>query len=249
MATATPESHALEGFIRRLQIHSPLDPADVQAIRQLDVDLRRRPPHTQLVREGDHTSHCSILVQGFAYRFRVTDAGSRQILGLYVPGDPLDLDHLYLPVADDTLQAVRECVLACIRHKTLRELMAERQAVAAAITRVMLVASSIFREWTLNVGRRDARARIAHLLCELCVRLEAQNFDFANTPLPLSQEQIADATGLTAIHVNRTLKSLSAEKLIQRKGASVMLRHPASLQHVAGFDARYLHRELSQGAF
>lgn len=231
----------LHGFVRRLRRHAWLSDDDADAILQLPVDLLQRRQNTQLVREGDETTRCGVLVSGFAHRYRINGEGARQILAIYVPGDPLDLDHFYLPVADDTLQAIKDCAIAQIRHGALRDLIARRPAIAQAITCTMLVDSSMFREWTLNVGRRDARTRIAHLLCEVAARLEMQGFAFEDVALPLTQDHIADSTGLTVVHVNRTLKVLHAEGVINRKGALVMLPDPAKLREIADFDPRYLH--------
>lgn len=240
-ATAPPHTSALDAFIRRLRLHSVIPNSDADDLRALPRKILKLRNNSQLVREGDRTDHCLVLVKGFMHRHRYTEDGHRQILAIYVPGDPVDFDHLFLPEADDGLQVVRDSVLASIGQNDLRRLMAARPAVAEAITRALMVDASIFREWTLNVGRRDARTRIAHLLCEVSARLEAQDFDFESIPLPLTQDQIADATGLTAIHVNRTLKALSSEKWIERRGAMVMLPDPNALRDLAGFDARYLH--------
>ena len=145
--------------------------------------------------------------------------------------------------ADHSVQSLNRAVLATIPRSALMEISDSRPAIRMAMWIDTLVDSSIFREWILNVGQRDARARIAHLLCEISARLQAQDFDFENIPLPLTQDQIADATGLSSIHVNRTLKSLNAEKWIERRGAMVMLPDPEALRELAGFDARYLHLE------
>jgi CRP-like cAMP-binding protein len=241
MAVPVANSNALEAFIRRLRLHSSLGEEDANAIRSLPVIVAKQRRGSLLVREGEQTAQCAVVVKGYVHRFRTTDSGRRQILGIYIPGDPIDFEHLFLPVADDEAQALDDSVLAYIRQPDLRELFARRPAIAEAVTRALLVDSSVFREWTVNVGQRDARARIAHLLCELSARLTAQGIDVENLPLPLTQDQIADATGLTAIHVNRTLKALSAEQCIERRGALVMLPHANDLQKVAGFDDGYLH--------
>jgi CRP-like cAMP-binding protein len=107
-----------------------------------------------------------------------------------------------------------------------------------------LVDASIFREWTLNVGRRDARTRTAHLLCEFAMRLEVaglgEQFDYE---LPMTQDQLADALGLTPVHVNRTLKALEAEGLIERTRRSVRIVNWKALANVGDFDPNYLHLE------
>ena len=242
MKNGAPHTSPLDGLVRRLRLHSALSEADAEALRALPFKLLKQPPNAQPVREGDATTSCMILVSGFIHRFRLTEGGGRQILAIYVAGDPIDFDRLYLPVADDGLQAIRESVVARIYQQDLRDLLAERPAIAEAVFRSLLVDASIFREWTLNVGRRDARARIAHLICEIAVRLAAQGFDLGSMSLPLTQDQIADATGLTSVHVNRMLKTLRAEGSIDRvAGGLITVSDLAALQAVAGFDARYLH--------
>ena len=240
-ATLVRNGHPLTGFVTRLQSHAALKRDDIAAIESLPFVISERPQNSQIVREGDLTRQCTILLSGFAQRHRNTNNGERQILGIYIPGDALDFEHLHLPVADDTIQAIKDCTIATIGHDALRDLTESRPAVAHAITTLMLVDSSIFREWILNVGQRDARARIAHLLCEISARLEAQGYDFSKLALPLTQDHIADATGLTSVYVNRTLKAMQAAGEIKRNKALVMLPDPRALREVAGFDARYLH--------
>lgn len=232
----------LGALIRRLRLHSPLSNADADALHALPFKLTRQAPNSQPVREGDETTSCMILVSGHMHRFRLTESGDRQIMAIYVAGDPIDFDRLYLPVADDGLQSIRESVVARVYQSDLRDLLARRPAIAEAVIRSLLVDSSIFREWTLNVGRRDARARIAHLFAEIAVRLQAQGIDLAGLPLPLTQDHIADATGLTPVHVNRTLKTLRADGCIERlAGGLVVVSDLETLKAVGGFDARYLH--------
>ncbi|MGN6376281.1 MAG: Crp/Fnr family transcriptional regulator [Sphingomonas sp.] len=231
----------LQGLLRRLRLHARISDGDADALLQLPVEIVQRRQNTHIVREGDETSYCSVLVSGFAHRYRINGEGDRQILAIYVPGDPLDLDHLYLPVADDTVQAIKDCVVARVRHAALWDLVRGRPTLSQAITCTLLVDASVFREWTLNVGRRDARTRIAHLLCEVAARLEMQGFHLNEVPLPLTQDHIADSTGLSVVHVNRTLKALHADGVIDRKGALVILPNPSRLREIADFDPRYLH--------
>lgn len=237
------DSPLLSPLITRLRLHSHLSDAEVHALNELPYVIVRQRQGTEIVADGQKTVPCAVLLEGFVIRSRISDDGKRQILGLYVLGDPLDLDHLYIPIADDTLEAVRDTVIAYIRHRDLDELIADHPGIGKAFIRTMLVDSSIFREWTLNVGQRNARKRIAHLFCEIALRLKAQGVDFANVPLPLTQDQIADATGLTPVHVNRTLKAFTAEDRIKRRAGFVMIPDLDRLFEIAGFDNRYLHFE------
>jgi CRP-like cAMP-binding protein len=131
--------------------------------------------------------------------------------------------------------------------RDLQVLARERPAVGHAILVKILVEASIFREWVLNVGRRDSRMRLAHLLCELGVRLEAEGLaEDYGYELPMTQEQLADALGLTPVHVNRTLKALEEEGLIVRSKRSVSFPDWKRLRLVGDFNQRYLHLEPQQ---
>jgi CRP-like cAMP-binding protein len=171
----------------------------------------------------------------------------RQIVSLHNPGEALDLQQLLLDVADHSLRMLTGGEVATVGHRVLLDLIARRPEVGSAIFKATLIEGSIFREWVLNVGRRDARTRIAHFLCEFYVRLrkspwvEAEGFD-----LPMTQEQLADVTGLTPVHINRTLKGLEKEGLIRCSRRSIALVSWRGLQEAGQFDGRYLH--LGQAA-
>ena len=195
-----------------------------------------------LVREGEAPIHCSALISGFAYRHKLTVEGARQIVSLLIPGDPLDLQHLFLDEADHNVQTLTRAEVALIPRAELQRIARERPAVGEAFMVNMLVDASIFREWVTNVGRRDARSRIAHLLCEFAVRLDHQQLaEEYGSQLPMTQEQLADATGLTPVHVNRMLKGLEADGLIERDGRSIKFPDWERLKREADFTERYLH--------
>ena len=235
------EEHKLTGLVRRLMSHVPLDAREQKAILALPVRIVERERNSYLVREGDMVAHSAILLTGLVERHRIGSDGKRQILSIYVPGDPVDLDHLFLPLADDALQTLKRSMVALVDHRDLRRVMELYPAVARALIVAMLVDASIYREWTINVGRREARARIVHLLCELAFRLELQGVHGPDLSLPLTQYQIADATGLTAVHVNRTLKGLQAEGLIHAAGGTIGSRDWQALWDMADFSPSYLH--------
>jgi CRP-like cAMP-binding protein len=196
------------------------------------------------VREGDEPILCAVLVSGFAYRQKLTRDGARQIVSIHIPGEPLDLQHLFLDVADHNVQTFTRAELAFIPREAIRALVRERPAIARAVLATILVEASIFREWVLNVGRRDSRTRLAHVLCEFAARLESQGLaDDYGYELPMSQEQLADALGLTPVHVNRTLKSLEADSLISRNKRFVTFPNWKRMRDFADFTERYLHLE------
>ena len=118
----------------------------------------------------------------------------------------------------------------------------ERPAINEALWRDSLIDASIFREWVLNVGRRDAKARIAHMLCEFASRRQAAGLGSPERfELPMTQEQIGDATGLTPVHVNRMLHALAADGVIVRDQREVEITDWPKMRRIADFDPAYLH--------
>src|SRR5690242_9189533 len=198
-----PDENPLECLLRQLEAHSNLSEADRQSVSALPYRLRRLDAGSYLVREGDLPAHCSILLRGYAFRQKVTGHGSRQILSICIPGDAVDLQNIFLNISDHNVQALTQCEVADIPRELFQELVLTSAAVGTAVIGLALVEASILREWVVNVGRRDARARVAHVLCEFAARLEARGLiTDDNFELPMTQEQLADATGLTPVHVN-----------------------------------------------
>jgi CRP-like cAMP-binding protein len=198
-----------------------------------------------MVREGERTTDCSVILRGFAFRQKLLRDGSRQIISIHIPTEFVDLQNGLLLVADHNVQCINGAEAATIPREALLSLAIERPEVLRAIWIDTLIDASVFREWVVNVGRRDSRARIAHLLCELALRLRSiglvhdDRFDF-----PLTQEQLADATGLTAVHTNRTLQSLRKDGLVQLTGRSLTVLDWDRLCEVAEFDELYLHHSV-----
>jgi CRP-like cAMP-binding protein len=221
----------------------PLNEPDRQSVLELPIRVRKMDAGGYLVREGDIPTHCSVLVNGFAYRQKVTGQGSRQILAVCIPGDPIDFQNMFLDVSDHAVQVLTRATVADIPRDAMQHLVEQRPAVGVAVIHATLVEASILREWVVNVGRRDARARIAHILCEFAVRLEWRGLASTRNgfELPMTQEQLADATGLTSVHVNRVLKGLEVDGLISRQRRMIQFVDWRALQDVGDFSRRYLH--------
>lgn len=240
----SPKDHPLQSLVRNLASHAPLDDVDRAALLDLPFTPRSLEAASYFVREGDPPLHCAVLVSGFAYRQKLTGDGARQILSIHIPGEPLDFQNIFLDEADHSLQMLTRAELALIPRAPLQEIARARPAVAYAILVYTLIEASIFREWVLNVGRRNARARLAHVLCEFAIRLEAAGLaDGCGCELPMTQEQLADAIGLTPVHVNRTLKTLESEGLIRRDRRHVSFPDWKGLLEAGDFNQRYLHLE------
>lgn len=233
----------LHRMVSKLEAHAFLSDADRAALLALPFTLRKFARGTLLVREGDLPEHCAILVSGFACRHKMTVAGERQIVSLHLSGEMLDLQHLFLDIADHNIQTLSEATVATVSRSALRALAETRPAIGHAILISILIEASIFREWLLNIGRRDARARVAHLLCEFALRLDSRRMK-AGQPyeLPLTQDELADALGLTPVHVSRMLRSLADERLIVRDGRLVAFPQWEELKRSCDFNERYLHQ-------
>ena len=229
---------------RRWSRRSALSDADRAALIALPYTRKTFGKDAYVVREGEQATECSVLLQGMAFRQKLLRDGARQIISFHIPSEFVDLQNGVLGIADHSVQSLNRSVFAAIPRTALIELSDSRPAIRTAMWIDTLIDASIFREWVVNVGRRDSRARIAHLLCELIVRFKsigAQNgeiFDF-----PVTQEQLADATGLTSVHTNRTLQSLRRDGLIQLTARSLTVLDWEGLRAIGDFDELYLHHE------
>ncbi len=241
----TSTNHPLELLVRNLELRARLSPEDRDAILALPYTVRTLNHLAYTVREGDPPRECAVLLSGFAYRQKITGDGARQIIALHLPGDALDFQNLYLKVSDHSVQMLTRGDVATVQRAELQELARARPAVGHAILIKTLVEASIFREWVLNVGRRKARERMAHVLCELGSRMDAIGMaDEHGYELPMTQEELADTLGLTPVHVNRTLKLLEAEGLITRNRRSIAFPDWEKIREVADFNDRYLHLDM-----
>jgi len=238
----------LASMMRKLETRSQLSDTDRAAILALPCREETREPGSTIVREGDRAESCCVLLSGFAYRSKVTGDGGRQIVSIQLAGEIVDLHNALLGVADHSVQMLTRGNVAFIPRSAIQELAFSLPAVGRALWLETLVDGSVYREWIMNVGRRDARTRLAHLLCELTVRLKAAGLGDGNGyHLPLTQEQLADATGLTPVHVNRMIQSLRSQQLIGGNQRSIVIEDWEGLQLAGDFNPAYLHSETIQG--
>lgn len=239
------DAHPLAALVRRWSKHTDLSPEDQSAILALPFTRKRFGKDGYMVREGQRTTDCSLLLKGFAFRQKLLRNGSRQIISIHIPAEFVDLQNGLLGIADHNVQSLDGSEALVIPRGALLDVAKASPAVRTAMWIDTLIDASIFREWVVNVGRRDSRARIAHLLCELVLRLKKIGAgDGGAYDFPLTQEQLADATGLTAVHTNRTLQSLRKDGLIQLSAKSLSVLDWERLKEVADFDELYLHQNL-----
>jgi CRP-like cAMP-binding protein len=236
------EQSVLAPMVRKLQLWKQFSADEQEAVLALPYSVQAVTAGRYIVREGQETEHSCLLLSGFAYRQKIAREGSRSISALHMKGDVVDLQNSLLGQADHNVQALGPTEIARIARAAIIELAFRFPKVGMAMWYDTLVDGSIFREWLLNIARRDAQTRIAHVLCEFGIRLEAFGLgDRCSYEFPMTQEQLADATGLTGVHVNRTLMELEARGLITRTVRYVAVADWPILKEAGDFDEAYLH--------
>ncbi len=229
-------------FIRKLEAFGPLPDRDKRALEQAAERTRRVGAGRDLVREGDRPKESQLILQGFAYRHRTLGDEHRQIMSFEIPGDLCDLHGFLMGRADHGITTLTPCRVATLPHDVLMGWFEERPIVGHALWRGMLVDAAISRTWLLNIGRRTARGRIAHMLCEVLRRLQAVGLaEDGGGTLPIPSAEIADALGLSVVHVRRALQDLHREGLVTPGDGQVTIDDPRGLQAAGGFDPAYLH--------
>jgi CRP-like cAMP-binding protein len=238
-----PSAATLEPLLRKLEYRQKLGPEDRAALLALPHTTKQFQQHDYIVREGDEPQYSCVLLAGFAVRGKTGGQGQRQIVAIHMKGEVVDLQNAVLGVADHDVQMLTRGTIAMIPRHEIERIAAERPAVGRAMWIDTLVDAAIFREWIMNVGRRDARTRLAHLFCEFSLRLKLAGLGHhSDYELPMTQEQLGDATGLTPVHVNRTIKTLERDGLIKRSSArSIQIGDWRKLAKVGEFDSTYLH--------
>jgi CRP-like cAMP-binding protein len=238
----------LQLFLDRLTTRSVLSNAERKAILALPTRASQISANHDFVRIGERVDHCCFIVEGMMGRFGQTSDGIRQITALHVPGDIADLHSVVRPVGTSAIQALSTTTVLRISHKDLRKVAARFPAVAEAFWRDCVVDAAVLSQWVVNVGRRDAKTRVAHLLCEMAVRTGDDRTPQLNYPFPATQSHLADMTGLTSVHVNRTLRALRDDGLVTVQARAVQIHDWNGLKKVGEFDAEYLAADTGPDA-
>ena len=239
-----PDENPLARVVEKLGERAPIPDNATAAILQMPYVVKQLYRGDLFVREGATADKCGILTSGLIVCQKTNREGDRQILLVKIPGDILGLQSFYLDTPDHNIQALTRCKIIVVPSELLKAISDEFVVVRDAISRIMLTETSMLRELILNIGRRGARARLAHFLCEFAVRTGGiDKINDRSFELPLTQEELGDALGLTAVHINRTLQLLSRDGLIARDGRNIRFVDLDRLQDVADFSTRYLHLE------
>ncbi|MET0222397.1 MAG: Crp/Fnr family transcriptional regulator [Bradyrhizobium sp.] len=224
----------LEGFVR-------LDDGDRKYLDEIVRPVRRVLAHTDIIKEGDAPSDVRLILQGFACRNKVTPDGDRQIMAYLLPGDFCDVHVAILKQMDHSITTLSDCDVVEIPIASI-EGMTTRPNLARALWWATLVDEATLREWLVNLGTRDARQKVAHLFCELLVRLRVVGLaNGREYKLPITQQDLADTVGLSNVHVNRVLQGMRADGLIELESKVLTILDFDALVTISHFNPNYLH--------
>ena len=228
-------------LIRKLEAFGRLPDADRRLLDGIAAPAKDVAAREDLIREGDDPRDVQLILEGFACRYKLLPDGGRQITAFLIPGDFCDLHVFILKAMDHSIATMSPCRVVAIPREKILELT-ERPAIARALWWAALVDEAILREWLVNLGARPADQRIAHLLCELLVRLRTVGLVNGDSyELPITQHDLADTMGLTNVHVNRVLQRLRSEGAITLKSKRLVIEDVERLMAFCGFDGSYLH--------
>ena len=235
---------AVATLLLKLRVRDVVSGEEEDVLRASVAEIREHPAGRTIVRSGTTLSASTLLIDGIVCRYKDLADGQRQIMELHVAGDFVDLHGFLLKRLDHNVGALTPTRIALVPHDALRGITETHPHLGRMLWFSTLLDAAIHREKILSIGRRSALARIAHIFCELLVRLRlvglAEETGYA---LPLTQADLADVTGLTSVHVNRMLKKLRDEKLLTFRGGRVAIGDWEELQRLAEFDPTYLHLE------
>lgn len=232
-------------FIRKLSGFADLTAESTSALSAATAFPRKYAKKQDVIREGDRPGPMFVMLDGWACRYKILPNGTRQVMAFLMPGDACDLHVGMLAEMDHGIQSVTPARIAAIPRGEMDELMDRHPDFARAMYLAQLIDEGTLRAWIVSMGRRTSIERVAHLMCELYLR--ARSIDMvaeAALALPLSQIILADALGMTPVHINRVLKELRLAGAMELQRGSLNILDPRKLADIAGFDENYLHRRL-----
>jgi CRP-like cAMP-binding protein len=229
-------------FISKMEHGAELTDEDRAALEKAVGDVRQIGANKDLIKEGDKPEHVHLILEGFAFRYKLLADGQRQIMAYLVPGDLCDLHVSILGEMDHSLGTLSPCKVGYIARKTVDELTERHPRINRALWWATLVDEGTLREWLVSMGRREAEQQMAHILCELLVRLQTVGLATENSyEFPITQEELGDTLGLSTVHVNRVLRRLRDDGLITLSEKRLTIHDVERLKAFADFDPNYLH--------
>lgn len=229
-------------FVEKLRRYADLTAGDVAALEKATTSARKVSARVDLIREGDRPGPVFVMLDGWAMRYKILPNGSRQIMAFLMPGDACDLHIGLLAEMDHSIQTLTQSRVAAISRAEMDRLLDEHQGIAKGMYIAQLADEGTLRAWIVSMGRRSSMERVAHLVCELYIRAHGTGLARTEFDIPISQIVLADALGMTPVHINRMLRDLREQKIIAMRRGCISILNPEVLAKVAGFDENYLHR-------
>jgi CRP-like cAMP-binding protein len=232
-------------LIRKLEQFVRLSPSDLAVLSRAASDrVRSFPGRVDISREGDQPKDVHLILSGWACRYKQLEDGRRQVVSFFLPGDMCDLNVFILKEMDHSIGTITAVTIADLSREFFDEITLGYPRIATALWWETLVNVAIQREWTTNLGQRSASERMAHLLCEIFFRLRLSGLTTGpSCEFPLTQADLADATGLSKVHVNRTLQELRSDHLVVLKDKTLTVPSLERLMNAGLFNPNYLHME------
>ena len=235
-----PAGSELRLYLKRLTARSTLSDVELSALSALPTIRQELPAKFDIVHVDQETSHSCLVVAGLVARFGQLRNGARQTTAFHIPGDMADLHSAVRPMGIGGLQTLSPSVILRIPHDAIQALAARFPAVGQALWRDCMLDTAVLMEWVVNIGRRDAASRLAHLFCELAIRYGNEPQPPLEFRFPVTQEQLAEAVGMTGVHVNRVLGTLRNARLVTFLNRTVRIHDWRALVAFGDFDAAYL---------
>ncbi len=240
--TACSHGRMVNRFVDKLRGFAELTDSEIAALEAATAHPKMIAPRRDLIREGDRPGPVLVIMDGWAFRYKVLPSGTRQIMAFLMPGDACDLHIGMLAEMDHSIQTITNATVATIASADMELLMAS-PGIARAMYVSQLIDEGTLRAWIVSMGRRSSTERVAHLLLELYLRaVLIGGAGEGVMDLPLSQVVLADALGMTAVHINRVLQDLRRSGAIELQRRVLRILDPAILTRISGFDDNYLHR-------
>ncbi|WP_240613984.1 Crp/Fnr family transcriptional regulator [Salinicola acroporae] len=236
-------------LIRRLQSIHTVSKEEIRALRDLPLEIASLGPGHDIVRMGERPTQCCVVIEGFTCIYKLTSDGGRQIMAIHVPGDIPDIQSLHLGVMDFGLAPISSCTVGYIPHEKIQQVCDNYPRLGVALWRETLIDAAIYRDWMLNIGQCEAFGRVAHLVCELVIRLKAVGLTEGDSfKFPVTQANLADAFGISSVHMSRVYGMLAQQGLLKVTRTHVTVLDWDELQEAGDFDPTYLHLERNTPA-
>jgi CRP-like cAMP-binding protein len=232
-----------DALVRKLSAYTRLSADDEQLLARVRSErVRQIGAHEDIIGEGDRPEGINVFEAGWGCRYKTMEDGRRQIVSLFLPGDMCDLNIFILSRMDHSIGSLTPVTVSEIPRRGFDQLMSAHPRIQNALWWEQLVCNAVQREWAINLGQRSAFERVAHLFCEIFLRLETVGLTQQDScEFPLTQTELGEATGLSTVHVNRTLQELRAQGLIVLKDRMLTIPDLEALKSAAEFDPSYLH--------